>query len=193
MLLYFFSRKFNIWSFFPTLCDYAIFSLIMRLDAARGQLCEIAPAYNIRGPVYALWVMVEWCFVASLINLKLITFVVDVRCVHIVCTRRGQKQLKNWGDMFRSLEMSNCSDFRHRSCRTFELQCGWSRTTRDARKCEKFDKILCMCQSVLGSFENQWLPCGILLVCGEWHQQARNQASENWPHQMTQENSKGKR
>ena len=36
---------------FPTLCDYAIFSLIMRSDAARGQLCEIAPAHNIRSPV----------------------------------------------------------------------------------------------------------------------------------------------
>ena len=48
----FFSRKFNIWSFFSTLCDYAIFSLIMRSDAARGQLCKIAPAHNIRSPVY---------------------------------------------------------------------------------------------------------------------------------------------
>ena len=51
MLLYFFPRKFNIWSFFPTLCDYAIFLLIMRSDAARGQLCEMAPAHNIRSPV----------------------------------------------------------------------------------------------------------------------------------------------
>ena len=31
---------------------YAIFSLIMQSDAARGQLCEIAPAHNIRSPVY---------------------------------------------------------------------------------------------------------------------------------------------
>ena len=53
MLLYFFPRKFNIWSFFPTLCNYAIFSLIMRSDAARGQLCEIAPAHNIRSPAYS--------------------------------------------------------------------------------------------------------------------------------------------
>ena len=35
---------------FPTLCDYAIFLLIMRSDAARGQLCEIAPAHTIRSP-----------------------------------------------------------------------------------------------------------------------------------------------
>ena len=40
------------WSFwlFPKLSDYVIFSLIMQSDAARGQLCEIAPAHNIRIP-----------------------------------------------------------------------------------------------------------------------------------------------
>ena len=37
-------------SVFPTLYDYAIFSLIMQSDAARGQLCEIVPAHNIRIP-----------------------------------------------------------------------------------------------------------------------------------------------
>ena len=50
MLLYFFSRKFNIWSFFPTLCNYAIFSQIVWSDVARAQLCKIAPVHNIRSP-----------------------------------------------------------------------------------------------------------------------------------------------
>ena len=114
-----------------------------------------------RTTVYVLWVMGERCFVASLINLNLITVDVGVRCVHILCTRRGQKYLKNWGDMFRLLEMSNCNDFCHSSCQTFELQCGWSRGMRDAQKCEKFGKILR--QSVLGSLKI-CVPCGILLV-----------------------------
>ena len=39
------------WSIFPILCNYAIFLLIMRSDAARGQLCEIASVHNIRSPV----------------------------------------------------------------------------------------------------------------------------------------------
>ena len=59
---------------------------------------------------------------------------------------------------------------------------------RCAQKCEKFGEILK--QSVLGSLEI-CLPCAILLVYGEWHQQARNQAPK--PHQTTQDNSKGKR
>ena len=46
------------WSVVPTLCDYAMFLLIMQLDAARGQLCEIAPAHNIRIPVKMMVVMV---------------------------------------------------------------------------------------------------------------------------------------
>ena len=36
---------------FPTLCDYVIFSQIMRSDVARGQLCEITRVHNIRGHV----------------------------------------------------------------------------------------------------------------------------------------------
>ena len=50
----FFSRKFNIWSFFSTSCDYVIFSLIMQSDVARGQLCEIAPVHIIRSPVQTM-------------------------------------------------------------------------------------------------------------------------------------------
>ena len=35
------------------MCDYVIFSLIMRSDAARGQLWEITPAHNIRSRDYS--------------------------------------------------------------------------------------------------------------------------------------------
>ena len=51
-------------SVFPILCNYAIFSLIMRSDAARGQLCEVAPAHNIRSPAKSFFTegMVKSCF-----------------------------------------------------------------------------------------------------------------------------------
>ena len=61
MLMYFLSKTmsellyiYNLQNFrivFPTLCNYVIFSQIMRLDVARGQLREITRAHNIRSPV----------------------------------------------------------------------------------------------------------------------------------------------
>ena len=48
---------YNYWSVFPTLFNFAIFSLIMRLDPARAQLCEIAPGHNIRSPVILILAM----------------------------------------------------------------------------------------------------------------------------------------
>ena len=80
--------------------------------------CQFIPRGDwARTTVYMLWVMVEWCFVTSLINLNLITVDVGVRCVHIICTRQGQKHFEELTRyVYRSLEMSNCNDFHHSSC-----------------------------------------------------------------------------
>ena len=95
--------------------------------------------------------------------------------------RQSKKHLKNWGNMFRLLETSKCNYFCQSSCQKFNLQCAWSRTMRDERKCEKFVKIL---SQVLVALR---VVCLVFSIDTWWVTSTSEKSSIPKPHQITQD------